>query len=556
MGRAGIASAAAVTALLVFYTVLAFVILDPNAVYSGDIGVKYVQARALASHHFTSLAISYPGAALDPEGMFFPMRAPFVLGVRGQVQAIFPPAAAIVQAAAVGAGGIGGLAVVSLAGAAVILCSAVVLAPARQRLPVIFTLGLASPLWFYAVSGWEHAIAIGFSTAAFACAISRRTLATPLLAGVLLGLGATQRDEVILLLPGLVLLLSWRSPSWSAVGAVVGGAIAVLLVAAAIDVWCFQRPAAAHLRHAVHLLQSALRLTNEANPELPQLEPFTAGQRYETVVQFWLLGYGNDRWIAIYAAGLAIALAIWRWSGSSIGSLVWITAVLVLAASDLRELAAAPKWLAGLLRVSPFIAVVVLPPAHGSAPRRWLHVPLLLTTLGYLVLAYIGADTTGGKSLGPRLLLPLLPLLSVIAIATIAEYLAAPRWIDRGIGAAGVALVLVSAGSHLLGTIPAYIGRNHGDAAAIAAIRSSYERIVVVDDVFTAQLMFPLYYRKIILLADERGRAGELGRRLAEQGFGPVLLVSRADTPPVSLPPLTRVSVERQGRMTLEHWRR
>ena len=39
----------------------------------------------------------------------------------------------------------------------------------------------------------------------------------------------------------------------------------------------------------------------------------------------------------------------------------------------------------------------------------WLRSAILLTAAAYLVVAFAGVDTTGGKGLGPRLLLPLLP---------------------------------------------------------------------------------------------------------------------------------------------------
>ena len=85
-------------ALAIFYLALGLFVLSADAVYSGDIGVKFVQARALAAHGFTSLDLPYPGAFLDPERVFFPMRPPFVITAGGETQAIFPPASAVVQA--------------------------------------------------------------------------------------------------------------------------------------------------------------------------------------------------------------------------------------------------------------------------------------------------------------------------------------------------------------------------------------------------------------------------------------------------------------------------
>ena len=57
--------------ILVLCRARASSILAPESVYSGDIGVKFVQAQALADHHFTSLDIPYPGAFLDPAASSF-----------------------------------------------------------------------------------------------------------------------------------------------------------------------------------------------------------------------------------------------------------------------------------------------------------------------------------------------------------------------------------------------------------------------------------------------------------------------------------------------------
>jgi hypothetical protein len=68
--------------------------------------------------------------------------------------------------------------------------------------------------------------------------------------------------------------------------------------------------------------------------------------------------------------------------------------------------------------------------------------------------------------------------------------------------------------------------------------------------------MFPLYYRKIILLADNPALGARLGALLSEQHVMDAIVVSRAAEPAVELTPLRRVSVEHKGRMVVEHWQR
>ena len=288
-GRARMIARLAAAGIVAFYGVLGLVILAPESVYSGDIGVKFVQARALADHRFMSLDIPFPGEFLDPAREFIPLRPPFVLMTGGTTQAIFPPASAVLQAVAVAAAGFRGLIVLSLVAAAVVLVASSMLAPAKHELATVIAVGLGGPLWFYAVSGWEHAPAVAFGTAAFACVLRSpaASRSVPWIAGALVGAGASLRDEVLLLAPGLLLSIWFRQRGWRRIVAAVGGLLMPLAVAAALEVWWFERPAAAHLRHAVHLVQAALHVTEEPNPELPVLRPMTLRERYDTVVTYW-----------------------------------------------------------------------------------------------------------------------------------------------------------------------------------------------------------------------------------------------------------------------------
>lgn len=540
--------------LALFYVVLGLVVLNPDAIYSGDIGVKFVQARALAAHGFESLDLPYPGLFLDPERLFFAMRPPFVLVTATETQAIFSPASSIVQAAAVTAAGVRGMIAVTILAGIATLWATARLSPPELRPYTLVAAGLAGPLWFFAVSGWEHAQAVACGAVAFALAARGTRVRSAAIAGMVLGLGVTQRDEVMLLAPGLLWLLWVQTRDWRALASAAGATAAVVLAGTAIDVWWFHRPPAAHLRHAVHIVRGAW-LGTEPGADVPSLRPFTLQQRYETVVQYWLLGYGNDRLIVLYAAGLAAALIVWRAARTSAGLLLWLGAIAVLAGLDVADLVTAPKWIPGMLRVSPYFAFAILPPPAG---RRWtaVHTALLLTVASYLALAFGGADTTGGKSLGARLLLPLVPLLAVVSVSAIRDYLQAPARLDRWIGAAGVLLFGLALAIHVAGTIPAYVARNRDDGSAMMALKGSPERIVVSDDLFTAQLLMTLYFRKVILVADAPGLMHNLGERLDAARIGSVLLVAREHAPSFGLAPLRRAAVEQRGRFVIERWTR
>ena len=550
---------AALTALVAFYAVFGLWVLAPEAVYSGDIGVKYVQARALADHRFTSLDIPYPAEFLDPQREFFPLRPPFVMMTSGSTQSIFSPVAAVFQALASEIAGLRGLILMSIAGAGVILYSAWKLSPAPCGTAVLIALGLGGPLWFHAVTGWEHAPGVALGAAGFACAVRSRARMAPLFAGLLVGAGAVLRDEVLLLLPGVVIVVWCRNRGVRSLAQAIGGVLIALALSASVEVWWFERPVAAHLRHAVHLVQAAMHLTDAPNPDVPVLVPLTLRARYETVVEYWLLGYGNDWIIAAIGAGLLIALHLRARCRSSLGLLLWLTVIVALAAADLWELVRAPKWLAGLHRVSPYLVFALFPRpdrSDGAEVTPWLRTAIGLTAAAYLLVAFVGADTTGGKALGPRLLLPLFPMLTVSAVLAMHAYLRGPASADRWVGRAGALLVVLSVAMHLFGTIPAYYRRNLDDYKTVRAIVDTGERVIVADDEFTAQLLLPFYYRRILLLADKIELGPKLGARLAAARLPKLIVVTRWADTPIDLTPFRKRRTQRYGRMTIQVWER
>jgi 4-amino-4-deoxy-L-arabinose transferase-like glycosyltransferase len=548
---------AAVTAVCAW---LAFVALAPDAVYSGDFGIKFVQAREVWDHHFTSMAIEPRNTFLDADGRFSPLRAPFVFKTPVGTQAIFPPAAAVLQAIFVPIGGLLGMRLLSLLSCVLTLWATWRLSPrgwTGAALPIV--IGLATPLWFYAVIESEHAPAVALAAVAFVLAFSGRDEGRlnvrALAAGLALGAAAAIRDESILLVPGLLLACWSRARSWRAVAFALGGCILTLSVAAAVEVWWFGRPMAAHLRHAVHILRVALRLTSRPNQELPELHPLSLRERWDYVGQYWTFGTGSDALIAGIAAVAVIGIAARAYFKSAWPLVPMLAVLFALAAYDVYELLLAPKWVPGLYRLSPFLVFAILsPPAEAS--DRWLWRISLFSLVTYVAIAFAGVDTSGGKSLGPRLLLPLLPLLVAAAWRNIDDFRRAPRRPDRiagawGLGLAGLALII-----HVAAAIPAYIVRSNEDASAMRAIRNAPERVIVADDMYTAQQLLHMYYGRVILLAETPPAADEIGMTLDRERIGGAILVSRRLDAPFELKPLKLAEDIQRGRFRIQFWRR
>ena len=549
---------AAIGAVTLVIGWLAFVALAPDAVYSGDFGVKFVQARELWNNHFASLAIAPRNTFLDPDGRFSPLKAPFVFATRRGTKAIFPPAASILQALFVPLNGLLGMRLLSLLSVTLASWATWRLSPrgwTGATLPLV--VGLATPLWFYGVIESEHAPAIALASLSFLIALSgdgddpRRALA----AGLILGASASIRDESILLVPGLVLACWSRGHGWRTAMWAVGGCAATLALAAAVEVLWFGRPMAAHLRHAVHILRVALRMTNRPNEELPELEPLTLRQRWDYVGQYWVFGVGSDALIIGLASLVAACVAARAWSRNAWALLPALAALIVVASLDLFHLLREPKWVPGLYRLAPFLVFAVVPPP-ADVRDRWLWRVSLFSLASYIVLAFAGVDTSGGKSLGPRLLLPLLPLLVAASWRNVADFIASPRLNERVAGLCGVALTVLAFAIHLGATIPAYVVRSNEDASAMRAIRSSPERVIVADDMYTAQQILPMYYTRVILLAETPPAGHEIGLALERERIAGAIMVSRNPDLPTGLPPLRLVETVQRGRFFIQYWRR
>ena len=136
----------------------------------------------------------------------------------------------------------------------------------------------------------------------------------------------------------------------------------------------------------------------------------------------------------------------------------------------------------------------------------------------------------------------------------IAEYFRGNR-LDRAVAITGAGMVVIAILIHALGTFPAYRIRNRQDAKAVLVANAAPERVIVADDPFTAQLLFPLYYRKIILLADTAEEGNRIGQLLSDQRIASALVVSR-EPGAVTLLPLRFESSELAGRITIERWRK
>jgi hypothetical protein len=510
--RRGLVIAAALVATAL--AVLAYVVTPGDAFIAFDAAIKFVQAEALWSTGFRSMAIPYPGRPFDPAGIFFPFSPPFVFLSGGQYQSIFPSPYAVLSALLLPFGLPAQRAFGVLSGALAAAACGWLSDHRPQRMPV-WLLALATPVWFYAIANGEPALSLAASTAAFAVALSGSGPRTDLAAGALLGVAATVRDEAMLLVPGLIvaraLKVGGRPRLWALLGAFAGP----VLVMALVDWAWLARPPLAHLRHAVPMLDAVLP---RARAVLPHLSTLAWFERYQTIVGYWLVGGGPIVECSL-AAGVSAAFLTRR---RAVGPVILATFLAALAAYNLRILIGllpAPRSEEGLLRLAPFLILAALPAAPGT-PFSRVRTTALVTAVAFLIGAALSLTTTGGKGFGPRLTVGLWPLLVAAAwdgLASWRSWQGSP--VVRGVimGSGGV-LIACAVMMQLAIALPPWANRQREDVAALEFVRALPDQVIVIDDMLELQVIAPEYLNRTVLMVARPGDWPTLGQRLAEAG--------------------------------------
>jgi hypothetical protein len=531
---------------------VACVLVDPDTLLSLDAAVKLLQGKTLRATGWTSMVLPYPGAVVDPDYRYFPFLAPFAFRTGQEWHGIFPTVVALVNATVVGFG-TRGVVLLSVAGSGLTMAASAYLStgPSRALAPAL--LGLATCFWFYAVLPWEHVPAAALSTIAFALALRGRTLRRMIGAGLLLGCAAVLRDESLLLVPGLVWAVVRRHTGVrSRVAAVVAACILPVVLAGMVDA-LYGRPGAAHLRHAIDPFRW---VAGAGASELPQIGHLPLPERYDVLMHEWLLGFrGTAQSLLLVGALFAVALAQ-RWQSGAAVTLVVVCLVLGQHARDLHSLLRHPDLVPGLLRLSPFLIFAVLPAA--STP----HTPgsrstLLLSAGMYLAGMLLLVNTTGGASLGPRLLIPILPLIVVAAWEGLESYRTARRrGVEFGmVWLVGVLLLVGSAAMQAGVAARAYIAFNASERQAVGWLKESSDPIVV-DSTFTVSVAAPVYDQRLVFLAQDHFQASELARTLAARGFRSLLLVSRERQQRLGFQPFRLAGTRRTRQTVVQRWTR
>ena len=493
------------------------------------------------------MALSYPARDLDPAEHFLPFADPFVFLSAGKWQSIFSSFYAVLAAGLLPYG-VRWLVALAIAGVVVAVTSTSRLMGAH---PLAGPMALvATPIWLYGLVPNETPLALGCGVAAMAVATSVSGPRGDWISGLLLGVSSLLRDEFLLLAPGMLFA---RHLAGTPVRQLPRTLVAIgvpILAMSALDHWWLERPMLAHLRHAVPGFEALLPRSRARLPELPVMGWH---ERLTTVVE--VPGCSASA-ASIGAAALAvwIGLAHWRRSLTPVLVAALVATAALLHVVDLAMLVPAPRIMAGLLRLSPFLLLALLPRANGEpAPPL---VRLVWVTAGcYLAIVMLTINTEGGKPTGPRLIIGLWPLLVAAALETLSSYVAVARqtWTARVTVVGGAVLLIGSVVMEMAVVLPARIGRSTEDAEAARIVRAIDDQVIVMDKMFEIEVVGALHFERKLMLGRQR-QWHELSRALAERGVARFTHVARFPTEPPRFPEYRRAEVWEPGRFIISRW--
>lgn len=549
---AALAAAAALAACL------AVVWATPgDAYWIVDCGNKALVAQRLLDSSYADASFDYPGARFDPERRFFPIPVPFALERGRERVSVFAPAYAALAAPALGLLGPRGLRLPAALGVAAIAGLFVLwAAPAvgrRAALAGALALALASPLFFYGVTVWEHAPSVALGLGAWTL-LSREEPHRWAAAGALLGAACAIREDLSLMAAAVLLAaLLRRRPArlW------LPFAVGVALPAAGLLLFnqdFYGNPLGGHVALEPGAVGVPAALGGGAAVNRLTPIPGLLGGLGNGLGERWLLGLlGLGLPLVGFVAArrgvgtawLAPALAAAGLAGWALGFARMLSAEVPLQALVLHN---------GLLLQWPMLCLAGLgtqrawseaeyAPLRTSLLAGLVFIALMLAT-GAAVPSNLGAHVGAGVHWGPRVLLPALPALALLAVAAVGGR-------ERGAPAARAvwaALALAGVLSTLLSVW--FLTHQKLDGERFAnQLKALPPRVIVTFHPYLAQHLASLWHEKPTLLVQDWASVQQAAAGLRRAGERQFLFPVRAGTPvPVGLPGLAcRVVAEHRG---------
>ena len=536
-----------------------------------DCGNKALVAERLLETGFGELSFDYPGAAVDPDWIGFPIRSQFSIPHGEGFVSAYPPAYSALSVPFLLLLGPPGLRVPAALGVAAcaLLFTVWLTPPVGRRWAVAggSTLGLATPLFFYGTTVWEHSLTVALSLGAWVV-LARPSWVRLASAGLLTASACWFREELALM--GLALAaacyLRWRR-LW-VLAALFAGALLPLAALLAFNSAAYDRPLGPHaaanlnmktviaglllLGLGLPLVRYARRLptavvagvgvTSLAALGMLAFNWFTYGHPLGALISgtadplpsaraIWyarqavgtLSGYGAanvavDREVMLLgltAVGAILIGCVSAWRDRGVRTAAWVVLAIGLGTwgFGFARIHMADTPLTGLVRYNGLMIQMPLFCAVGlGIPAVWRREEYASIRIGiaagmlFLLFSTAFAVATGvtfGVHWGPRLLLPGAP--AIVALALVA---ARREWSGAGrwgtAGSRAAWAALVAAG--LLSSAHAtwFLFEQKTEGDRLQnAILSLPPRFVVTPHPLLAQQLASLWDRKPMLLAPD-----------------------------------------------------
>lgn len=478
----------------------------PPSLFSGDEGIKLAQIQGLDATGFTDGALLYRGGDSDPQNILHPLKsAGFTYEVAGRIYGTYTlvyPALAVPIYRALGFAWVW---LVSWLGLAIMLIATARIAvrvtgSERVAALAVLAIGFATSSGLYASTIFEHTLAGGCLLSAIAILVGPTTPRRAFAIGALVALAVSLRTEMLVFGPPCALLCAWRfgrSARPYALVAIGGATVLALFVAFNLALSAAWHPT---------LLASKVAAAGSLADRACHLVAATLGG--------W--GYAGV-WATLAAAVLSAMLRRRERLVTALGVLVgalWIA----LTWRAIATMGARPA--VGLFTTAPVVALALVwrPPVRAGITSTKLLAAAALFVAILVLLPKRGA--IGGLELGPRYLIPVVPLFVIAALDAART--------SRVRIACTVVLALAGAAALIANARSQQSIRRLG--ANIVEVADQAGADVVTSDVWwVAQLATPAQADRIVLITTYRP---DVWQRLYDTDHRRILVLRGSDPDP------------------------
>ena len=536
-------------ALVASIYMVTMILMPRQGLWMVDNENRFLQVQALADNGFSSYAIDWPGRTIDPGLDLSPLRfnpeGSFQVEKNGQLISVFQPAFILISAVFYRLLGYWGLYILPLGAAVLLLIGVARLAAvlyqekSAPHLAVLLT-GLATPVWFYSQTFWEHTTAACLCVWGMVMVIRflagnrRQDLAT----GFAFLVAAVFFRDVLGIFAVLVLvLLLMRDRKQGLKTTLTAGAVLVFGVA----------------------LLMLLQWSTTGKPlgfhadTLMGSESGLAGHLRDRVLLFYLFfcaALPERGWSLVLAAPFVVAFLFRpRLTGARLRSILpwWVLAALISGAVFLFAFLTAPNTLRHLLSANSFFLAspILILGLIRQKEAGWISTGgglLLTVTCLYLVAYSLVAPWAGAVSLhwGARPVFTLYPLFGVLAAGTLSQWSKAAVGKGSHGGSIVIGLLVLLSVVAQVGSVE-LLGRKKAFSEQLSRTVAGFSGPVVVSNVWwLGHEMYSVFFDKSIFYIRTQMQLDRLEAALYAKGYREIIFASRPSPGP-SRPGVMRI---------------